>query len=524
MDELIAAREKISQLEARVAQLSALVEKLAAQVAWFKRQTYGRKSEQLPLDAESQGFLKLEDSLIEREAAKVDPEPRKPKGGSRKGRKTRSLRLPPDLPVREETLVPLPVQLEPEAWRRINEEVTQRLEIEPGSLYLPRLVRPTYVRHDQPYAAPVTAPAPPALVAGQFFGPGLITEFCLDKFLSHQPLYRQRQGYLWKYGVDIPLSTLCETIGGAAREVTLLVQGMAAQMWAGGYVQIDLTPIRYLGNTRKDGSAAKGQMWVATVPGGDVIYHWRLSKSAQEAETIIPVSFRGIIQCDGGSEMACWFQGGKGRRRPPPKGVSRAGCMTHVRRKFEDAYEQSGRKCEISHQFLLKFGELYKIEAQARATGLSGEAFYQLRLERRQAGAVAMMAALRKLLLEESPKQRPTSRLGKAIAHALSQWESLQIYLGNGKVEIDNNPVENAIRPSALGKKNYLFMGAAHSGHWAAAFYSLLGSCLRRDINPREYLRWLFAKLPTATNQNVGELSPAAYAALRPKSAVTAVA
>ena len=87
------------------------------------------------------------------------------------------------------------------------------------------------------------------------------------------------------------------------------------EVWAGGYVQFDLTPVRYLGNTREDGSAAKGQMWVAAVPGGDVIYHWRLTKEASEADTIIPESFRGTLQCDGGSEMACWLRGGKGRGR-----------------------------------------------------------------------------------------------------------------------------------------------------------------------------------------------------------------
>jgi len=391
------------------------------------------------------------------------------------------------------------------------------LELEPGSFFLQRTIRPTYVRLDQPYAAPVTSPAVPTLVQGQFFGPGLLAELVLDKYLAHQPLYRQRQGYLWKQGVDLPLSTICEAMGGAATAVLLVVKHMAMEVWAGGYVQFDLTPVRYLGNTREDGSAAKGQMWVAAVPGGDVIYHWRLTKEAREADTIIPSSFRGTLQCDAGSELACWLRGGK-ERGPIPE-VQRAGCLAHVRRKFEDSWTQSGHQCEISHHFLLQIGELYQIEENLRACGLSGEDFHQTRLLRRQAEAVPVMAAWRKGLLEELPRHRPKSLLGKAIAYALSQWESLQVYLGDGKIEIDNNLVENAIRPSAIGKKNYLFMGAPHSGHWAAAFYSLLGSCLRREINPRDYLRWLFTRLPTATNQSVHRLTPRAYAALAPPKA-----
>jgi transposase len=514
MDELNRARQEITELKEQV-------EKLAAQVAWFKRQLFGRKSEQLPSDdPESQSLLSLEDQMIEKAAA--PPPRRRPPGGSRKGRRTRALRLPPDLPVREQTIIPVMVQDHPEAYRRIGEEVSQHLELEPGHLFLQRTIRPTYVRHDQPYAAPVTAPAVPMLVPGQFFGPGLLAELALDKYLAHQPLYRQTQGYRWKQGVDMPLSTVCEAMGGAASAVMLVVKCMDMEVWAGGYVQFDLTPVRYLGNTREDGSAAKGQMWVAAVPGGDVIYHWRLTKEAREADTIIPKSFRGTLQCDGGSELACWLRGGKGRGQTPPSGVQRAGCVAHARRKFEDSWIQSDRRCEISHRFLLQIGQLYKIEEELRASGLSGEDFHRVRFSRRQAEALPAMAIWHKALREELPRHRPKSLLGKAIAYALSQWESLQVYLEDGKIEIDNNLVENAIRPSALGKKNYLFMGAPHSGHWAASFYSLIGSCLRRGINPRNYLRWLFTKLPTATNQSVSGLTPGAYAALDPPNASAA--
>jgi hypothetical protein len=283
-----------------------------------------------------------------------------------------------------------------------------------------------------------------ALVEGQFFGASLLAELCLDKFLSHLPLYRQRQAYLWKYGVDLPMSTLCNAIGSCARQVDMVVRHMNREMWAGGYVQMDLTPIRFLGKKTKSGAAATGQMWVATVPGGNVVYHWRLTKQAEEAESIIPEGFRGILQCDGGSELACWLKGGKYRRRPPPQGVRRAGCFADVRRKFEKIWKDSGQKCKTSHEFLLLIADLYAVEAEARASGLTGKDYDAMRLALRQARSVATMAKLKTRLDEELPKHRPKSPLGKAIAYALGQWASLQIYLEDGRCEIDDNLVERA--------------------------------------------------------------------------------
>jgi len=515
--------QKARELEARVKELTETVEDLKSQIAWFRRNMYGRKSEKLPEDVEEQELLKLEDAMIKKAACSA-PE-KKAKGGSRKGRQTRAARLPADLPVKEETIVPLPVQEAPEKWRRIAEEVTERLEMEPGKLFLVRTIRPTFVSIETPSARPVTAPAPPALVEGQFFGASLLAELCLDKFLSHLPLYRQSQAFLWKYGVDLPMSTLCNAIGSCARQVNIVVRHMSQEMWAGGYVQMDLTPISFLGQKTKSGAAATGQMWVATVPGGDVVYHWRLTKEAAEAESIIPENFQGILQCDGGSELACWLKGGKKRRRRPAEKVRRAGCMAHVRRKFEHAWQNSEQKCQTSYEFLLLIGALYKVEADARATGLTGEDFYAKRRAMRQKSSLASMTRLKTRLDAELRQHRPKSPLGKAIAYALSQWPSLQIYLEDGRCEIDNNPVENAIRPSAIGKKNYLFMGSSDSGHWAATFYSLIGSCLRHKVNPRDYLHWLFTKLPTVTAPNAGQFTPAAFAALKTQGApVAAVA
>ena len=229
--------QKARQLEERVKELSATVEELRSQLAWFRRNMFGRKSEQMPNDPDAQALLGLEDAVIDK-AALLAPE-KKAKGGSRKGRQTRAMRMPPDLPVREETIIPLAVQEAPDKWRRIAQEVTERLEMELGKLFLLRTIRPTFVSLEKPFRAPVTSPAPVALVEGQYFGASLLAELCLDKFLSHLPLYRQSQAFLWKHGVDLPLSTLCNDIGFCARQVDIVVRHMNQEMWAGGYVQMD---------------------------------------------------------------------------------------------------------------------------------------------------------------------------------------------------------------------------------------------------------------------------------------------
>jgi hypothetical protein len=174
--------QKTRELEARVKELTATVEDLKSTLAWFRRNMFGRKSEQMPNAPEEQALLELEDSMIDK-AARSAPE-KKAKGGSRKRRQTRAMRLPLDLPVKEETIIPLAVQEAPEKWRRISQEVTERLEMEPGKLFLKRTIRPTFVSLEEPFAAPVTSPAPVALVEGQFFGASLLAELCLDKFLS----------------------------------------------------------------------------------------------------------------------------------------------------------------------------------------------------------------------------------------------------------------------------------------------------------------------------------------------------
>lgn len=487
---------------------------MARQLTALTRYVFGRRSEQTPPPVPGQLDLNLEtESGGEPPAAPAPPD--KPKGGSRKGRKVRAQLLPDHLPVEETVVVHPQVAADPGNWREIGRDVSERLERIPGRLVILRVVRPVFTRKDQPFAAPVTAPAPPQFLPGSFLGLQLMVDLVLGKYLYHLPLYRQAKALEWESGVKISNATLCQTIGRIAQEVGPVVQAMADALWHAPCVQFDLTPVRCLSREHAGGSFL-GQMWVAAVPAGDVLYTWDQSKAASVAEGIIPPWFKGILQTDGGPEVLCYLKGGKERLKPPP-GILRAACWAHVRRKF---FEGAKAGCPLCARLLKIINVLYRIEGHARDLGLTP----QERTLLRQRRARRVVAGLRRRIQRTLATERPKSAAGKACTYALGQWPGLLLYLDHGVIEIDNNSVENAIRPCALGKKNWLFIGDVKAGPRTAIFYSLIGSCLRRGLNPRAYLHWLFTRIAAEGTHAPHTLTPAAYAAITKPEPVAAQA
>ena len=508
MTELEAAQQQ------RIATLEEELAVMARQLAALTRYVFGRRSEQTPPPVPGQLDLNLEtESGGELPAPPAPPD--KPKGGSRKGRKVRAALLPDHLPVEETVVIHPQAAADPGNWREIGRDVSERLERIPGKLVILRVVRPVFTRKDQPFAAPVTAPAPPQFLPGSFLGLQLMVDLVLGKYLYHLPLYRQGKALEWESGVNISPATLCQTIGRISQEVAPVVQGMADALWLAPCVQFDLTPVRCLSREHAGGSFL-GQMWVAAVPGGDVFYTWDQSKAASVAEGIIPPWFKGILQTDGGPEVLCYLKGGKERLKPPP-GIPRAACWAHVRRKF---FEGAKAGCPLCARLLKIINVLYRIEGLARDLGLTP----QERTLLRQRRARRVVSGLRRRIQRTLAAERPKSSVGKACTYALGQWDGLLLYLDHGVVEIDNNSVENAIRPCALGKKNWLFIGDVKAGPRTAIFYSLIGSCLRRGLNPRAYLHWCFTRIAAEGTHAPHSLTPAAYAAITKPEPVAAQA
>jgi len=482
--------QELLQENARLRQEIALLQQKLDLVL---RRIFGAKSEQL--DARQLELL-LEGIPPGKSPEPVAvEEPRRSKAPS--SPREKKPRLPDHLPVIEEVIIPELVKTAPEQWRQIGEEISERLDYEPGRFLRLRTVRPKYVRRGEVDAVPVVAPLPACLLERSPVAPGLLAQIVVSKYCDHMPLYRQESIYWNRHQVWLPRQNLADCMLLASDWLRPIYQEIKKGLLARGYLQVDETPIRYL--APGNGKTKLGYLWTSGVPGGGVFFHWETSRGAACLEKIIPVDFSGVIQCDGYEAYDCFA-----KRRGQ---IVLAGCMAHVRRKFHEAREQSPR---VAGWILKHLQNLYALEAQLRNTR-AGPA---LRKAERASLSQPVLARLHRALIRLKTSHRflPRSAMGKAIDYALVQWPSLLVYLENGRLEIDNNRIENSIRPTAVGKKNWLFVGDANAGERSAILYTVIENCRRCGIDPFAYLRDVFTRLPSATNWQVQHLTPQAWA------------
>jgi transposase len=478
-----------NELKASRIEIKLLREKIDALV----RMVYGTKSEKL--DPNQLMLLKeIESKKAEAPAPDVEPEsgatPKKERA------KPQRPRLPDHLPVNEEVIDPEEVKAQPECWRHIGEEVTEQLDYTPGHFSKRRLVRRRFVRIDEPFTPPVIAPLPPCLQDRCLATPDLIAQVVVSKYADHQPLYRQEQIYKRRHGVEIPRQTLCRWVALAADVLEPLYKLMRQRQHEHPYLQVDETPIRYL--APGTGKTARGYFWVSNVPGGDAVYHWHPGRGADRLHKIIAEDFTGILQCDGYKAYTS-FQ----KQRAGP--VDLGACMTHVRRKFYDSQEHDPM---IVAWILRQIGHLYRTEARLRVQ----KAGPALREAVRQHESAPVLARIKRALFKLKPRYLPKNNMGKAIAYAFTQWSGLELYLQNGAMEIDNNLVENAVRPTKLGMKNWLFLGSEGAGDTSAILFTIVESAKQNGLEPYAYIKHLLRVLPSTTNWQLHNLLPSAYA------------
>lgn len=417
-------------------------------------------------------------------------------------RRQRAPRLPENLPVVEEVIDPEPVKEQPQAWRCIGQEVSEQLDYEPARFLRRRIVRRKYVHRTDRDSVPVIAALPERLLDRSLPAPGLLAHILISKYCDHLPLYRQEQIFLRRHRVHLPRQTLARWVRLAAEWLKPIYEHIRTGVMAGGYVQVDETPIDYL--EPGYGRARQGYLWTGSRPGGDVFYHWKQSRAAACLHEIVPPNFSGTLQCDGYSAYRA-FANARGAS------IRLAGCWAHVRRKFYDALELSPR---TAGWIVRQIQHLYRVEARLR----DHRAGPQLRKAERDSQSRPVVQRIQHALvrLKRSGRHLPQSLMGQAIDYALGQWTTLEIYLGDGRVEIDNNLVENAIRPTALGKKNWLFFGEAGAGERGAILYTVIESCRRRGVEPYGYLREVLNRLPSMTNRQIPEITPEAWNRVHP--------
>ena len=354
------------------------------------------------------------------------------------------------------------------------------------------------MRRGEVDAVPVIAALPESLQERCLAAPGLLAQILIAKYCDHLPLYRQEQIYRTRHGVSLPRQSMLRWVGLAADWLRPIYEMMRTGVMAGGYVQVDETPIRYLDPGH--GKTRQGYLWAYSRHGGDVLFDWQTSRAATCLDNIIAADFSGTLQCDGYSAYPAFAQRRAGA-------ITLAGCWAHVRRKFHEALEQAPR---TAGWIVRQIAHLYRIEKELREQ----RAGPRLRTATRAAQSRPVITRLQRALigLKASRRHLPQSLLGQAIDYALSQWQPLGIYLEDGRIEIDNNGVENAIRPTAIGKKNWLFIGEAQAGQRSAILYTIIESCRRRGLDPHAYLRDVLTRLPSMTNWQIKDVTPEAWA------------
>jgi transposase len=480
------SREALAAAQREIAILRQKIDALA-------RRIFGSSSERL----DSKQMQLLLGVLQAEEATKPEHKVIPAKPAPAKEPKPRAPRLAAHLPVVEEVIDPEPVKADPTAWRCIGQEVSEQLDFEPGRFLRRRTVRRKYVHRTDLDQAPIIATLPERLLERSIPAPGLLTQIIVSRFCDHLPYYRQEQIYRSRHNVNLPRQTLVRWMELAAEWLKPIYDQIRTGVMAGGYVQVDETPIKYLepGN----GKTKQGYFWTCCSPGGDVIFQWETSRAASCLEAMIPVGFSGTIQCDAYPAYGAFVK--------TRDTIKLAGCWAHVRRKFFEAAPQA----PVRMGWILgQIQHLYQIEARLRLM----KAGPKLREAVRAHQSRPVVERIGRVLTrtKQSGRYLPQSDAGGAVDYALGQWPMFCLYLDNGRLEIDNNLVENAIRPTAIGKKNWLFVGEAEAGDRAAILYTLVECCRRRKIDPFTYLRDILTRLPTSTNHQIPQFTPAAWA------------
>lgn len=487
--------EEQAQLQAQLAAVQAQLAEARAYIAELKRQLFGSKAE--PLSAEQAAQLEqLANDLQEQaqrpgaDSTSVLEEEEQEKRESK--RRSRPARHP--LP---ETLETETVTLEPESTvcphcerelHRIGEVVTEEFEYIPAKLIRRRTVRPKYACRCLESSV-VIAPLPPRLLPQSKLGLGLAVQILLTRFDDHLSFYRLEQIFRERHGVEIPRQQMVQWVEHMAGWLQPIYDAMWQEMQVGNYLQIDETPVKVL-DRDVSGKTARGYLWFYAAPKGDVILEF-CSSRGQEGPREKLAGFQGTIQTDA-------YEVYEAMVKQNPQ-LQRIGCLAHSRRYFYKALKESVREAVW---FIGQIRELYGIENTARPLGPTER--YALR----QVQTPSTWELLKTRAQELQPKLLPQSTLGKAVNYFLNEYEALIGYLRDGRFEIDNNLVENSIRPTAVGRRRWLFIGHPQAGWRSAVIYSILLSCRRRGINPQNYLTDVLGRLPSTKITEIHQLLP----------------
>ena len=497
-------QEQLSQKEQLLAQQEQLLAEARSYIAELKRQLFGPKADKLTpeqeeqlrqLSAEVQEQARrpppLSQEVLEAEASDQEKEKKTPR------------------PRRQVTPVQLEVEqvvLEPEDKNcthchqerpRIGKEVSTEYDYQPAKLVAKETVRHKY--GECPCGGGKSGVAiarlPARLVPQSKLGLGLAVHLLLSRFDDHISYYTLERIFRERHGVIIPRQQMVQWV----EKIAFLLQAIYHLLWEelerGDYLQVDETPVKVLDPEVK-GKAATGYLWFYSNPKGDVFLEFLGSRGREGPKERLK-QFKGTIQTDA-------YEVYNSLRRERPSTLKRLGCLGHSRRRFHKAAQESSVE---AIWFIAQIRQLYLIENE------TCELSPAQRKAVRRAKTPAFWRAMkqRALKLRAQPHFLPKSSLGKAVNYFLNEYTALVGYLKDGRFQIDNNLVENDVRPAAVGRRRWLFIGHPQAGWRSAVIYTLIQSCRRRGINPQEYLTDVLRRLPTMKNHEVKDLLPSRW-------------
>ena len=390
--------------------------------------------------------------------------------------------------LRRETIIIEPQGIESDKAKVIGEDVTELLAYTPGELYVKRITRPRYANIET--GTVVQAPAPARAIEKCSADTSLLAQIAVEKYIDHLPLYRQVKRYE-RQGVSISDSTIGDWVRQTAHALTALYELHKAIVIRSGYLHADETVIQVMTDEKKN-ATHQGYYWVYQSHHDKLIlFDYRPGRGREGPQTILK-DFKGYLQTDGYAAYDIF------KEYPD---ITVFHCMAHARRKFHDALSNDKERASYA---LEQIQQLYAIERKAREQSLGTGDLTQYR----QQHAMPILENLGKWMKQAYMEVLPKSTIGKALEYSVKRWDELSLYATNGLLNIDNNPVENSIRPVAVGRKNYLFAGSHDAAQRAAIFYSLFATCKTHGVNPYDWLKDVLDKLAYWKTNALEELLP----------------
>ena len=477
--------EMVSISRSEYDQLHADLANFKHQLKELQRLIYGSRSERFVADA-SQDQLGLFGSDQELKEAEEESQTITYDRKAKKEKKSpvRAL-LPAHLPREEEIIEPETLSSDS---KKIGEEVTEILEHTPAKLFVRRIVRPKYVSKKKEGVQIAVLPSLPIPKGNA--GASLLAHLQVSKFVDHLPFYRQVQMFK-REGVKLAESTINGWFNQTCDLLTPLYDCLVNQVKAQKYLQADESPIAVQSNHKK-GATHTGYHWVYHAPDEKMaVFDYQNSRSSR-GPTAFLENFQGTLQTDG---YTGYNELGK------REGVTLLACMAHARRYFDKALDNDKSSAEYALQIIQ---QLYEIERHLKESGLNQKAIKEYRKEH----ALPILTSWKKWLDQQQLLLTPKSPIGKAVNYTLSLWSRLIKYINEGNYLIDNNRIENLIRPLALGRKNYLFAGSHDAAQRAAMMYSFFATCKLNEVNPYQWLKNVLEVIPETKVNDLQKLLP----------------